>query len=82
MRNGSKCRLFAELPMKTSRGIAVIAFREIRRFATITAERAAQIDRAKMPRSTSSLRPLSEAETEAILGGELLAALSGVRRHV
>ena len=64
--------------MKTSRRIAATAFREVRRFAARAAERSAQIDRAKMPRSTSSFRPLTEAESEALLGDELLAALSGV----
>ena len=67
--------------MKTSRRIARVVLIEARRLAAIVAKRSAQIDRAKMPRSTSSFRPLTEAESEALLGGELLAALSGVRRH-
>ena len=62
------------------RRIATIIAIEVRRLAAIAAARAAQA--AEGTRSSRpSFRPLSEAETEAILGDELLAALSGVRRH-
>ena len=66
--------------VKLSRRIAIIAAREVQRFVAAASERVAQAERAhghKRP----SFRPLTEAETEAMLGGELLASLSGVRRH-
>jgi hypothetical protein len=63
--------------MKVSRRIAVIAAREISRFVAVVAERAAQAE----SRGSPSFRPLTEAEIEAILGGDLLAALSGARRR-
>jgi hypothetical protein len=62
--------------MKTSRRIAVIAAREVTRLAAIAAERAAQ---AESIRAAPSFRPLTAAETEALLGGELLASLNGMR---
>ena len=66
--------------MNVSFRIATIAAREVKRFASLAAERAGrEADRIRDSRPT--FRPLTAAEAEAMLGGELLAALSGVRRH-
>ena len=65
--------------MKLSRRIAAITIREARRFAAVAAARAGRT--AEPIRKQPSFRPLTDSETEALLGGELLAALSGVRRH-
>ena len=59
--------------MKVSRRIAAIAAREVKRLAAIAAERAAALEGIR--RQRPSFRPLSKAETEAFLSGELLAAL-------
>ena len=59
--------------MRVSRRIAVLAPREVKRLAAIAAERAAQAESVRISRP--SFRPLSEAETEAFLGIDLLAAL-------
>jgi hypothetical protein len=67
------------MPMKISHRIAAIAAREVKRLAAIAAERTA---RAGSFRKPPSFRPLTEAESEAILGVELLMALSGVRAIV
>ena len=61
--------------MKVSRRVAVIASREVKQLA------ARAVMRAALPKGVRkrrlSFRPLTEAESEAILGGELPAA----RRH-
>ena len=72
--------------MKLSRRVAAIAAREIKQLVAQVAMRAAQAEstaacQVHLTRSPPSFRPLTEAESEALLGGELLAALSGVRRH-
>jgi 4'-phosphopantetheinyl transferase EntD len=61
---------------RTRRRIAVIR-REVKRLAGIAAERAAPAESRKCAeiRAHSSFRSLTAAETESILGGELLAAL-------
>jgi hypothetical protein len=64
--------------MKVSRRIAVIAAREVRRFVAMAAERATLPESVRKQRP--SFRPLSDAETEAFLGIDLLAALSGARQ--
>ena len=69
--------------MRTRRRIRVvtaIAAREAKRFAALVAMRAGR-EAASSLKRRPGFRPLTEAEAEAILGGELLAALSGVRRH-
>ena len=66
--------------MKVSRRIAVLAAREVKRLVALIAMRAAPPESIRKQRPT--FRPLSEAETEACLGGELLAALSGAPRRV
>ena len=65
---------------EVSRRIAVIAAREVRRFVVMASMRAGRRPES-IRGSCPSFRPLTEAETEAYLGGELLAALSGVRRQ-
>ena len=65
------CRSALEMPMKVSRRIAVVAAREVKWLVAVAAMRAALPERIRNQRP--SFRPLSEAETEAILGGELLA---------
>jgi hypothetical protein len=70
---------FAEAPTKVSRRIVVIAAREVNRLADHAAERAVRAEGTRSSRP--SFLPLAEAETEALLGGELLAALSGARRR-
>ena len=65
--------------MKVSRRIAATAAREIKRLAAIAAERATLPESVRKQRP--SFRPLSDAETEALLGVELLPALSDVRRR-
>jgi hypothetical protein len=63
--------------MRVSRRIAVIAGREVKRLAARAAMRA-----SRKPESicaAPSFRPLTAAEAEMLLGGELLAALSGAR---
>ena len=60
--------------MRISRRIAVITARELKRFIARAAMRA---DALREHRAAPSFRPLTAAEAEAILGGELLAALSG-----
>ena len=65
--------------MKVSRRIAVLAAREVERFAAHVAERAAPAESIRKQRV--SFRPLTAAEAEATLGGELLAALSDVCRR-
>jgi hypothetical protein len=72
--------------MKTSRRIAVIAAREIKRLVAQIAMRAAQAEstatcQVHLTRSPPSFRPLTDSEAGALLGGELLAALSGARSH-
>ena len=64
--------------MKISRRIAAIAAREVKRLAAIAAERAV---RAEGFHKQPSFRPLTDTETEAILGGRLWTALSGARRR-
>ena len=64
--------------MKTSRRIAAIAAREVKRLAAVAAERTA---RAESFHKQPSFRPLTEVEAEALLGVELLAALSGASRR-
>ena len=63
--------------MRLSRRLRVHLAVETQRFAAIVALRAAQAESIRKQRP--SFRPLSEAET--LLAGELLAALSRVRRH-
>ena len=63
--------------MKVNRRIAVIAAREVKRLAAHAAMRAALPEGIRKQRP--SFRPLTEAETEALLGVELLAALSDMR---
>lgn len=62
--------------MKLRRRVAAIR-RQVERLAAIAAERAVQAE--YVPRR--NLRPLSEAESEALVGAELLAALGGARRR-
>jgi hypothetical protein len=63
--------------VKASRRLRVIAVVEARRFVARAAMRAGRTtDRTRMP---PSFRRLSEDEAETLLGGELLAALSGAR---
>lgn len=64
--------------MKTSRRIALIAAREVRRLAAMAAERAV---RAESFHKQSSFRPLTDSETKAILGGRLWTALSDARHR-
>ena len=59
--------------MKVSRRIAVIVSREVKRFVVIAAERAALPE--NICRQGPRFRLLSDAETETLLGVELLAAL-------
>jgi hypothetical protein len=53
--------------MKTSRRIAAIAAREVKRLAAVAAERTA---RAESFHKQPSFRLLTEAETEVILGAD------------
>jgi hypothetical protein len=53
----------------------LVARREVRRFATAE-KRAAAVE---SPRAAPSFRPLSESETEAIVGAELLAKLTRLK---
>ena len=64
--------------MRARRRITRILLIEVRRLAAHAAMRAAQAAEGNRS-SRQSFRPLTAAETEALLGGELLAALSGVR---
>jgi hypothetical protein len=64
--------------MKASRRIRVIAVVEARRFVARAAMRA-RARTADSTRTPPRFRQLSEIETETLLGGELLAALSGAR---
>jgi hypothetical protein len=52
--------------------------RQVKRFAAIAAERAAQAERI---RAAPSFRALAESETETILVDELPTALAGARRR-
>ena len=77
--------------MKTSHRIAAIAFRKVRRFVAIAAERTGRTAEHSWKRTDGrnstvattlpSFRLLTDSETEALLGDDLLAALSGVRRQ-
>ena len=60
--------------MKARRRIAIYIMIEVQRLAALVAKRAAQAE--SMRKQRVSFRPLTEAEIEAYLGGELLAALS------
>ena len=62
--------------MKASRRIAAFAAREVKRFVVMASERAALPERIRKQRP--GFRPLNEAETKAIPGGELLAALCSI----
>ena len=61
--------------MRISPRIAVITARELKRFIALAAMRASR--KPESIRAAPSFRPLTAAEAEVILGGELLAALSG-----
>ena len=63
--------------MKTSRRIARSPSASLKRLAALVAERAGR--EAESRSSRLSFQPLSEAEAEATLGGELWAALSSDR---
>jgi hypothetical protein len=54
-----------------------ILHRQVKRLATIAAERAAQADGY---RGDDRFRLLNEAEAETIVGGDLLASLNDVTR--
>jgi len=64
--------------MKPSRRLRVIAVAEARRFLARAAMRASR-RAADSTRTPPRFRRLSEIETETLLGGELLAVLSGAR---
>jgi hypothetical protein len=57
--------------------------RQVKRLVAIAAERAVRAERRRCAeiRAHSSFRPLTESETEAILGDNLLAALSDTRHR-
>ena len=58
--------------MKVCFRIAAVR-RQVKRFAAIAAECAME---AESIHTAASFRPLSEAETEAIVGGDLLATIA------
>jgi hypothetical protein len=59
--------------MKLRRRIVAAAHREIRRLAAITTARAAETENRL---AAVTFRPLTESETEAIVGADLLAQVA------
>ena len=66
--------------MKVPRRIAVLAAREVKRLVAVAAKRAGR-EEERTRKQRPSFRPLTDSETEALLGDELLAALSGALRR-